>query len=105
MARLCWRVFVYSEYGDADRDGLPNWFEMYWFGKWGDLRTATVADPKWPHPEARIRSWRPEAATLRGDWGDADVPPRGDSGAVRAGAAQRHARGAIAPMEVRRFGG
>ncbi|MBM4037562.1 MAG: hypothetical protein FJ290_03525 [Planctomycetes bacterium] len=39
-------MFVYSEYGDADRDGLPNWFEMYWFGKWGDMRTATVADPK-----------------------------------------------------------
>ncbi|MBM4031800.1 MAG: hypothetical protein FJ291_08460 [Planctomycetes bacterium] len=29
----------------ANGDGLPNWFEMYWFGKWGDLRTATVADP------------------------------------------------------------
>ncbi len=35
-----------SEYGDDDKDGLPNWFEMYWFGKWGDLRTATIADPK-----------------------------------------------------------
>lgn len=26
-------MFVYSEYGDADNDGLPNWFEMYWFTK------------------------------------------------------------------------
>jgi hypothetical protein len=61
----------YSEYGDLDGDGLPNWFEMYWFskergfkperistedeiageevkplyGKWLDLSTATVAEP------------------------------------------------------------
>ena len=25
--------FWYSEYGDMDNDGLPNWFEMYWFSK------------------------------------------------------------------------
>jgi hypothetical protein len=37
--------FHYSEYGDADGDGLPNWFEMLWYGKFGDMRTATVADP------------------------------------------------------------
>jgi len=24
---------LYSEYGDLDGDGLPNWFEMYWFTK------------------------------------------------------------------------
>ncbi|MBM4038861.1 MAG: hypothetical protein FJ290_10130 [Planctomycetes bacterium] len=30
----------------ARHKDLPNWFEMYWFGKWGDMRTATVADPK-----------------------------------------------------------
>jgi hypothetical protein len=35
----------YSEYGDLDGDGLPNWFEMYWFGKWLDFSTATKADP------------------------------------------------------------
>ncbi|MFA6293239.1 MAG: endo-1,3-alpha-glucanase family glycosylhydrolase [Victivallales bacterium] len=35
----------YSEYGDIDHDGLPNWFEMYWFGKFPDLRTAAVAKP------------------------------------------------------------
>jgi hypothetical protein len=38
-------VYSYSEYGDADGDGLPNWFEMLWFGKWGDLGTATKAGP------------------------------------------------------------
>jgi hypothetical protein len=65
-------MFVYSEYGDADKDGLPNWFEMYWFSKernfkpaetddaetlvngpaehpvtrWLDLSTQTLVDPK-----------------------------------------------------------
>jgi hypothetical protein len=34
-----------SEYGDADNDGLPNWFEMYWFGTLLDWATATSADP------------------------------------------------------------
>ena len=38
--------YVYAEYADADGDGLPNWFEMLWFGKFGDMRTATVADPQ-----------------------------------------------------------
>lgn len=38
-------MFVYSEYGDADKDGLPNWFEMLWFGKFGDMSTATCARP------------------------------------------------------------
>ncbi|HEY3325218.1 MAG TPA: endo-1,3-alpha-glucanase family glycosylhydrolase [Planctomycetota bacterium] len=62
--------FWYSEYGDADNDGLPNWFEMYWFSKergftpktndtdllegdkairysrWLDFSTAVFADPK-----------------------------------------------------------
>nr|MBA3684207.1 hypothetical protein [Planctomycetota bacterium] len=37
--------FVYSEYGDVDADGLPNWFEMLWFGKFGDMSTAAVAEP------------------------------------------------------------
>lgn len=36
---------LYSEYGDIDGDGLPNWFEMYWFGKFPDLATGTVANP------------------------------------------------------------
>ena len=31
---------VYSEYGDVNHNGLPNWFEMLWFGKWGDMSTA-----------------------------------------------------------------
>jgi len=65
-------MFGYSEYGDAHKDGLPNWFEMYWFSKergfkpvvsdspeeflegpkphpvtrWPDLSTQTLVDPK-----------------------------------------------------------
>lgn len=38
--------FLWSEYGDADGDGLPNWFEMYWFGRFGDPSTATSAEPE-----------------------------------------------------------
>ena len=40
------KPFIYSEYSDVDHDGLPNWFEMLWFGKFGDMSTAHVADPK-----------------------------------------------------------
>ncbi|HEY3376353.1 MAG TPA: endo-1,3-alpha-glucanase family glycosylhydrolase [Armatimonadota bacterium] len=40
------KPFLWSEYGDVDGDGLPNWFEMYWFGKFGDMSTAGNADPK-----------------------------------------------------------
>jgi len=36
---------AYSEYGDADGNGLPNWFEMYWFGKWLDFETQTGVNP------------------------------------------------------------
>jgi hypothetical protein len=35
-----------GEYADDDHDGLPNWFEMYWFGKFLDWSTATAADPR-----------------------------------------------------------
>ncbi|MBS3763445.1 MAG: hypothetical protein KGZ25_09115, partial [Planctomycetes bacterium] len=38
-------IWHYSEYGDADDDGLPNWFEMYWFGRWLDFSTMTDAEP------------------------------------------------------------
>ncbi len=34
-----------GEYADDDQDGLPNWFEMYWFGKFLDWNTASIADP------------------------------------------------------------
>ena len=27
------KPFLYGEYADDDKDGLPNWFEMYWFSK------------------------------------------------------------------------
>lgn len=37
--------YNYSEYGDADGDGLPNWFEMLWWGRWGDMSTAKGARP------------------------------------------------------------
>ena len=37
---------LWSEYGEADNDGLSNWFEMYWFGRFGDLSTATGAEPE-----------------------------------------------------------
>jgi hypothetical protein len=36
---------TFSEYGDVDKDGLPNWFEMYWFGKFLDWSTVTGAEP------------------------------------------------------------
>lgn len=36
----------YSENGDVDKDGLPNWFEMVNFGKFPQMHTAGVADPK-----------------------------------------------------------
>lgn len=32
-------------YADKDNDGLPNWFEMYWFGRYGDFATCTGAKP------------------------------------------------------------
>lgn len=35
----------YSENGDDDNDGLPNWFEMVYFGRWPQMETAMVADP------------------------------------------------------------
>ncbi|MFC3197725.1 endo-1,3-alpha-glucanase family glycosylhydrolase [Parapedobacter deserti] len=38
-------VVINSWYGDQDNDGLPNWFEMLWFGTYGDFSTATGASP------------------------------------------------------------
>lgn len=35
----------YSEMGDADGDGLPNWFEMVYFGAFPQMSSATAADP------------------------------------------------------------
>ncbi len=35
----------YSENGDLDGDGLPNWFEMVYFGKFPYMETASCADP------------------------------------------------------------
>lgn len=37
--------FRFSEYGDLDRDGLPNWFEMFYFGRgWLNLEDQTGAN-------------------------------------------------------------
>lgn len=36
---------TYAENGDDHKDGLPNWFEMLWFGRFNDYATATAADP------------------------------------------------------------
>jgi|GEM_PF-849120 len=33
-----------AEYADVDGDGLPNWFEMYWFGRINNYDTATVTE-------------------------------------------------------------
>jgi hypothetical protein len=38
-------MFVHTEYADVDSDGLPNWFEMLWYGTFGKMSTAAVADP------------------------------------------------------------
>ena len=35
---------LYSENGDIDGDSLPNWFEMYYFGRFPYLSTASSAD-------------------------------------------------------------
>jgi len=49
----------YSEYGDADGDGLPNWFEMYWFTKDRGFKPEVSEDPDElldgpkPHPVTR----------------------------------------------------
>jgi hypothetical protein len=45
-------MYQYSEYGDVNNNGLPNWFEMFWFGKLGDMSTATNC----PDPNAMTPS-------------------------------------------------
>ena len=35
----------WSEMGDVDGDGMPNWFEMAFFGKYPDMTTAGAGDP------------------------------------------------------------
>ena len=38
--------FVHAEYADADGDGLPNWFEMYYFGDFRDPASKTAVPPE-----------------------------------------------------------
>jgi hypothetical protein len=62
--------YVYSEYGDRDGDGLPNWFEMLWFGKFGDMSTSTVAEPDAdPDEDGRpnIQEWREQTNPTKAD--------------------------------------
>ncbi len=37
-------LYVYTENADADGDGLPNWWEMVYFGNFPRMSTATAAD-------------------------------------------------------------
>lgn len=37
--------YLHGEYADVNHNGLPNWFEMYWYGKFLDYSTATCSDP------------------------------------------------------------
>ena len=37
--------FVFAENADDDGDGLPNWFEMVYFGEFPRMSTAKAADP------------------------------------------------------------
>lgn len=38
-------VETYAENADDDGDGMPNWFEMFFFGRFPDRSTATAGDP------------------------------------------------------------
>lgn len=38
-------VSLQGYYADDDKDGMPNWFEMLFFGRYGDFSTCTAADP------------------------------------------------------------
>jgi hypothetical protein len=40
------RDFRFAEYGDADGDGMPNWFEMFYFVHgWMNLKEQMSANP------------------------------------------------------------
>lgn len=38
-------LFVYAENADDDGDGMPNWYEMIYFGKFPRMSSATAGDP------------------------------------------------------------
>lgn len=62
------KPLYYSEYGDIDGDGLPNWFEMYWFGKFPLMSAATAADPNAdPDGDGRsnLEEWKMQSNPLK----------------------------------------
>lgn len=62
----------YSENGDMDGDGLPNWFEMVYFGRFPHMETASCADPSAdPDGDGRsnLREYRSRTNPLVADTG------------------------------------
>ncbi len=84
------KPLYYSEYGDLDSDGLPNWFEMYWFGKFPLMATATAADPA-ADPDrdglTNLDEWKQQTNPLKPQhqytagtlWKLSDIHKRGNS--------------------------
>ena len=84
------KPLYYSEYGDLDGDGLPNWFEMYYFGEFPLMRSATIADPS-ADPDcdgiSNLDEWKQQTNPLKARheyragcvWKLADIHKRGYS--------------------------
>ncbi len=84
------KPLYYSEYGDLDDDGLPNWFEMYYFGEFPLMRSATIADPS-ADPDcdgiSNLDEWKQQTNPLKARheyragcvWKLADIHKRGYS--------------------------
>ncbi|MBF0243953.1 MAG: hypothetical protein HQL31_01605 [Planctomycetes bacterium] len=52
------KPFLYGEYADDDHDGLPNWFEMYWFSEERGFESGTPGDEMELEPEVRpVTRW------------------------------------------------
>lgn len=81
-------VWRYSEYGDVDGDGLPNWFEMYWFGKPWDFSTATAALPSDVANSAglsNLQSFQAQSSPVAGASGVVERRPYGEAAAAIPG--------------------